>query len=145
MSEAWDGKYIKFFKQLSRLAPNIFHKDIFYKIKEFNNWSSLFPDSKQLNNVKLNEDLINEIFDIEEWVFTRLTKKSGAKTIIKNMYNTFFGKTIIESKKDDNKHSTLIINDKNIEMYNWGVEKLRTFNLNYKITASNYGLDEFID
>ena len=145
ISEAWNGKYIKFFKQMSKIAPNIFQKDIFDKIKEYNNWTSLFPDSKQLNRVKLSEELINEIFDIEEWTFSRLTKKSGAKTIIKNMYNTYFNKTIIESKKDDDKHSTLIINDENIEMYNFGVENLRAYNTDYKKVASCSCLDEFTD
>jgi hypothetical protein len=162
ISEAWNGKYNKFFIQLCKLEPNIFKQDIFYKIQEYNKWKTLMPSSKELNNVKLSDALIDSIFDIEEWKFTRLSKKSGHKTILKNMYNTFFGRNIIESKKDDDKHSILFISDENIEMYEFGISNLRAFNMKItehgenKITkyislkkwdeiASKSSLDEFID
>ena len=151
---AWNKKFNKFFEQLEKLAPYLQEINIFDEIKEANGWESIFPDTKQLNKVKLTPEIIDTIFDGENWAFTRLKKTSGAKVILRTMYNTWFGKTVIESKMDDNKNSTLEFNDDVIEMYEFGMANLKAYNRRARKPQSNNikasdgldaGLDEFID
>ena len=98
IEEAWDNKFNTFFTQLNSIVPNLTNNDIFEKIRIYNGWSSIVPINKQLNKVKLSEELIENIFETEGWVFSKLTKKSGAKIILKHIYNTYFNKTIIKRR-----------------------------------------------
>ena len=59
--------------------------------------------------------------------FKDLTKKSSANNIIKNIYNSYFNKTIIKSKCDDNKHYKLIISDEVREMLCFGIQNLKLY------------------
>ena len=45
---------------------------LFYKIAEFNKWNSIFPSDKELNNVKLNDELVDYIFIIQKAAPLRL-------------------------------------------------------------------------
>ena len=84
-----DEQYIFFVDALSEIHLSQ-EEYIFLKIAEFNEWTSMFPSDSQFNGVELNEDLIDQIFDVEEWHFSKLIKKSGHKRIVRNLYNVFF-------------------------------------------------------
>ena len=71
-------------------------ENLYNKISEFNKWDSIFPCDDQLNKVKLNDELIDRIFN--EYHFKDLKKNSTAKCIVRNIYNAFFNKNVIKSK-----------------------------------------------
>jgi len=100
-------------------------KDIYNKIKLFNKWDSIFPTDIQINKVKLNNELIDEIFT--EYYFKDLTKKSYHTNIVKNIYNNFFGKHIIKSFYDENKHCKLYIDDGVHDMLDFGSTHLKIY------------------
>ena len=62
LSEAWDDNYSVFFGNVEKLALG--GNKIFNDIIKFNNWTSIIPTNKQLNKVKLNDDIINSMFKI---------------------------------------------------------------------------------
>ena len=112
-----------FFEKLSLFKYN--DNLIFDKIKNFNKWDTIFPSDKQLNKVKLNDELIDEIFKL--FHFIRLVKTSHPNIIIKNIYNAFFGKNIITAQHKDGKHSTNIISDNVRDMFQFGMTNLKIF------------------
>jgi len=99
--------------------------NIYNKIKTFNKWESIFPSDIQINKVKLNNDLIDQIF--KEYYFKDLTKKSYHSNITKNIYNNFFGKHIIKSFYDDQKHCKLYIDDGAHDMLDFGNTHLKIY------------------
>ena len=123
LSIGWDKNYIIFFNKVKDLMHNKDH--LFNKIYQFNNWTSILPSDSQINKSKLNAELIDEIFVM--FKFKDLTKKSSANNIIKNIYNSYFNKTIIKSKCDDNKHYKLIISDEVREMLCFGIQNLKLY------------------
>ena len=57
------------------------------KIKDFNKWESIFPDDKSLSKVKLNDELINQIFNEfhfkNEFKCSQLNKKENSFGLFK--------------------------------------------------------------
>jgi len=99
LANLWDEKYIYVVERLKKLYQN--PNNIFIKIQQFNNWKYIIPvSSEEINNVKLNNDLLDEIFT--NFKFKNLTRSSGKKSIIKDMYNTYFSKIIITTKYGKN-------------------------------------------
>ena len=119
----WNEKYVNFFTQTKKLIiePN----NLFNKIKDFNKWSSIFPSDEQMNKVKLNDELIEQVF--KEYHFKDLNKKSKPTNLIKNIYNNYFEKTVIKSEADENKHCKLSISDKVHQLYNFACTNLRIY------------------
>ena len=144
---AWDHRYNYFFDKLSLFPYNDnvgIEFLIFDEIKKFNKWPSIFPSNDDLNKVKLNDELLEEIF--KKFHFVNLHIKSNAKLIIRYIYNSFFGKNII-SVEIDNKNATYIISDTVRIMYEFGLEYLKIFNKNeYISNEPNTGeyADEFV-
>ena len=131
----WDNKYIFFFKKLKELITN--EDNLFNKIKQFNNWDSIIPNNEQLKKVKLNNELIDIIFN--EFYFKDLHKKSYHITIIKNIYNNFFGKTVINSKSDKSKNYSYTIDDEIYDIYNFGIKNIKIYEpikMDYKNTSN---------
>ena len=81
-----------------------------------------------MNKVKLNDELVDEIF--EQYHFKDLTKASKPKAIIKNIYNSYFGKNIINSCTDNNKHYKLTIKDETRMLYHFSINNLKARNMN---------------
>jgi hypothetical protein len=119
-----DQKHEIFLKKIDDLKKD--DNNIFESIKIFNNWFCIFPTNKQLNKVKLNNELIDRIF--EEFHFRDLKKISKPKPIIKNIYNTFFKKNVIDSITKDNKNCSLKISDEVHNMFNYGLDNNTTKN-----------------
>jgi len=121
ISIGWDKNYNNFFKKMSQIIQE--EDNIFNKVRDFNNWGSIIPTDDELKKVKLNEDLLDRIFD--EYFFKDLTKNSTHKNIIKNMYNTNLGKIIIKSKCDKSKNYELYIDDEIREMFIFACDNLK--------------------
>jgi hypothetical protein len=129
----WDNRYDFFFDRINELAFE--ENNIFNKIKDFNKWNSIFPDDKSLSKVKLNEELINQIFN--EFHFKNVSKISGHLCIIKNIYNTFFNKKIISSTQDGNNNYKSSISDEIKDLYEFGLNELKLFNYTNKVEISS--------
>jgi hypothetical protein len=121
LSIGWDKHYIKFFTKMSEIIQD--DNNIFNKVRDFNNWGSIFPSDNEINKVKLNDELVDRIF--ENFFFKDLTKNSTHKNIVKNMYNTNLGKTIIKSKCDKSKNYELFIDDEIREMFIFACDNLK--------------------
>jgi len=122
---AWDTSFNFFFDKLIELSSR--EDNIFDKIKKYNDFSSIFPLEKELAKVKLNDELLTQIFN--EYHFSRLTKTSSVNVIIKNIYATFFNKTII-LLRDDNRHEKMVVHANIIAMYEFALANLKNFQTN---------------
>jgi len=127
ISEGWDNNYHFFFQKIIEMYPNPFYVPIFEKIKILNNWDSIVPDNDELNKVKLDTDILHQIFDIDKWIFTRLTRKSNPKQIIRSMYNLNFGSNIISSITDKSKNNKLSITDLTRDVYQMSIINLKAY------------------
>ena len=126
-SEAWDDNYSVFFGNVEKLALG--GNKIFNDIIKFNNWTSIIPTNKQLNKVKLNDDIINSMF--ENYNYIDLTKKSTHQALFKNTINKFFGRSIINSKKlyENSGRREMHISDNNREMFEFSLNNLKIFKM----------------
>ena len=127
LSIGWDKRYSFFFDKI-KLIIHEAEENLYFKIQEFNKWDSIFPEDAQLNKVKLNDELVDEIF--KQYHFKDLTKASKPKAIIKNIYNSYFGKNIINSCTDNNKHYKLTIKDETRMLYHFSLNNLKARNTN---------------
>jgi hypothetical protein len=66
---------------------------LFRKIADYNKFE-LFP--KDITKVKLSTELLDQIF--AEFLFKNLSKASSSKKILKEIYNTFFCFSIVQSE-----------------------------------------------
>ena len=134
----WNERYDFFFERLSTLIHN--EENIYNKISEFNKWNCIFPTDDQLNKAKLNDELIERIFN--EYHFKDLKKNSTAKAIIKNIYNTYFNKHVIKSKTKDKKNYSLYIDDNVHRMYEYGINSLKRYEKRQELDVMDMFNDE---
>jgi hypothetical protein len=126
----WDDNYIFFFENLKKLLCNT--DNLFNKIKELNKFNTIFPTD--IKKTKLNPEIIDLIF--KHFVFNYISKSSSPHKIVKEIYNTFFGKFIITTQTDINKHITYNI-DNNLKMlYDFACQYL-IINKECNITYNN--------
>jgi hypothetical protein len=125
LKDAWDNRFNFFFERVKQLKVN--ENNLFNTIRDFNKWSCVFPTDDQLNKVKLNNELIDRIFD--EFHFRDLKKISKPKAIIKNIYNTFYQKNVIGSVTIDNKNYSLKIPDEIRLMFDYGMNHIKIHNV----------------
>ena len=88
-----------------------------------------------ITKTKLTKEILILIF--EQFSFKFIDKSSHSNKIIKEIYNTFFGKQIIQTKEDKSKNVTYLIPDDrlNIIMYQFAAENLiinKNLNLTFK-------------
>ncbi len=78
----------------------------------------------------MNGDIIDGFFN--NFHYVNLNKKSCKQAILKNSYNTYFGKKIITSSKG--KHAQMEISDEIKELYMFAINNLKI----YKNNDSNF-------
>lgn len=120
VSFGWDKNYIGFIKKINKLFQD--DDNIYNKIRDFNKWQSIIPTNEELKKVKLNDELLDRIFD--ENKFKDLTKKSSSINIIKNIYNNNLEKIIIKSKCQKNNYE-VYIDDELREMFYFLCDNLK--------------------
>jgi hypothetical protein len=145
LGEGWEKRYTLFFDGLTQLLKD--KSNVFEKIRAFNNWESIIPTDIELNKVKLDTDLTKEIF--EKFHFANLTEKSSKSIIIKNIYNAFFGKKLIDSKTDKSRNVKYFISDTTRRLYTFGInnlviDKKQPTDINYDPFAEDSLLDKGI-
>ncbi len=134
----WDQGFNSFFDNLRNLLSN--NDNLFNKIKELNKLDTLFP--VDVKKTKLNTEIIDLIF--KNFVFNYISKTTSPHKIIKEIYNTFFGKFIITTKTDTNKNVIYDI-DNNLKMlYDFACQYL-IINKDCNITYNNTLTDKLVD
>jgi hypothetical protein len=132
---AWDYNFNFFFDVL---VPVLKNPDfIFNKIANYNQCENLFK--LNLKKVKLNKELIDEIFD--KFSFKFITKVSKPIKIIMEIYNTYFGKKIIFSKVDDNRHVEFNMSFLALPLYEFSKNNLLLDGNENKIVYNNLSID----
>jgi hypothetical protein len=132
---AWDFKYLFFFEQLKYVFLN---KDcIFNKIMQLNkldNTETIFP--VDVKKTKLDKDILKLIF--EQFSFKFIDKDSHSSKILKEIYNTYFGMNIIQSKTDLNKNAVYLIpNDRLINEFYKFASKYLVIDTKMNLTFNN--------
>lgn len=89
---AWNTKYSFFFDQVRKIYYD--KQSVFLQIQKLNNLPTIFPID--IKKTKLNNEIIETIF--KYFKFKYLNKMSNHAILIKELYNTYFMKTIILTK-----------------------------------------------
>ena len=143
----WDNRYNLFFDKIANFIFEDNH--ILLKNSKYNNWLNIFPDDKQLNNIKMDDIIIDGFFDSFHYV--KLNKKSSKPAILKNSYNTYFGKKIISSTVTAGKHAQMQISEEIKTLYDFAINNLKIYknnDTNYIVnvkTDTKYNIDIFDD
>jgi hypothetical protein len=105
LAQIWDEKFVFFFERLAHILST--HDHLFNDIAKINNLTDILPiDVKKM---KLDEPLKERIFKL--FSFKYINSSSATIKIIKEIYNTYFGKHLITCdylKKDGNEKGTHI-------------------------------------
>jgi len=102
MEHAWDNRFLFFFSQTNRILDQK-EESVFYKIKEHNKWSAIFPTNAELKKrLSLTPEILELIF--KDFKFKYLSVQSMPIKIIHDIYNVFFGWQTIHIAYDNNKH-----------------------------------------
>ena len=96
--------------------------NIFNKIADHNNLPSLFP--VDIKKTKLSNELKEQIF--KEFSFKFITAGSSSNKILKEIYNTYFSKFIIQTFYDDSENQIVnySINNDAIKHHEFAKENL---------------------
>jgi hypothetical protein len=131
---AWDLDYCFFFDKLKSVYTN--DKNIFTQIMKHNKIDcskTIIPID--ITKTKLNKEILDLIF--EQFSFKFIDKSSHSNKILKEIYNTYFGKSIIQTKEDKSKNVIYLIPDAalNTIFYQFATNHLiidKTLNLTFK-------------
>lgn len=94
----WDNAYGFMFTQMERLMSK--PDNVFAQIQASNALTSMFPTN--MKKVKLSPEILTQVF--AEFKFKYVTKDSAATKLCLEVYNSFFGTSIIDAFPDQNKH-----------------------------------------
>lgn len=124
IQDAWNNSFVFFFSKIKKVLMN--NDNLFNNIKEFNKLDSLFP--VDVKKIKLNPEIIDKIFTLY-FDFKFITKSSNVNKIIKEIYNTYFGKNIIKCIYEKSNNINYLINEEGSysynEYYEFALEHLR--------------------
>ena len=97
---AWDNQFHTMFGQMERLflKPD----NVFGKIQDCNGQDSIFPSN--IKKMKLSPEIIAQIF--QDFKFRYITEISLTNKICHEIYNSYFGISIIDTETDSNRHLT---------------------------------------
>ena len=133
IEESWDNQFVFFFAQLKKILSN--KENLFNDIKEYNKFEAFFP--LDIKKIKLNEDIIDKIF--KQFDFKFITKGSHTSKIIKEIYNTYFGKHIIKVEYNKQSHVANYCLDK---IGNFSFDEYYNFALNHLCYDKNEKIED---
>lgn len=123
IEHAWDNQMSFFFCRNYQLLSK--PDNIFNAIQELNGNKGIFPTD--ITKTKLNEEILNDIF--KQFNFKFITRKSSKDKILKEVFNTYFARKIVETKykkKDSNNHIEYTVEHEYYnELYNFSKDYLR--------------------
>lgn len=126
LADIWDEKFSFFFKRLSSILTDKDH--IFNQIAEFNKFKHLFPT--EVKKTKLNDEIKQRIF--KEFSFKYVSSSSAVSKIVKEIYNTYFGKNIIKIEYYENsKDITYYVDEAVYDYYEFAKQNLILDSLTY--------------
>lgn len=127
LEEIWNEKYAFFFKRLSMILLDSNH--IFNEVATLNKYTKLFPTD--VKKCKLNDEIKSRIFN--EFSFKFITSGSSTTKIIKEIYNTYFGKHIVQTEYDNAKNQNVVyeVDDKAYKYYEFAKSNLILDSLTY--------------
>jgi len=120
LSSIWDNGYDFFFSKLGNVL--IDENNIFNKIKKLNELPTVFP--VDIKKTKLNDDILTDIF--KKFSFKYINRTSSHRLILKEIYNTYFHKFIIDTRPDESKNLQYVVDDDAYKYYEYA-------KTNYKI------------
>jgi hypothetical protein len=92
VEHAWNEQLSFFFCRTYELLNK--PDNIFNSIRELNGNEGIFP--KKIKKTKLNEPILDEIF--KQFNFKFITRNSSTEKILKEVFNTYFSKRIVETQ-----------------------------------------------
>lgn len=142
LAQIWDDKFAFFFKRMGTILLDDNH--LFNKIANHNAFKKFFPTD--VKKTKLNDELKERIF--KDFSFKYITAGSSTTKIIKEIYNTYFGKRIISSQYYENsKDVTYSIDEDVYDYYEFAKNNLILDSLTYmtynKMQEQNNSEQEF--
>jgi hypothetical protein len=93
-------------------------ENTFQKLMKSNNWERTFPSKLELKNLKINDEIKNEVKIKTQ---KKLKKSIPEHKIIRRLFNDFFNENIIVSQPNSN-HDTMLVVDEHMK------EKFQAFN-----------------
>lgn len=126
LADIWDFDYSFFFRRLGQILSD--ENNLFNKIATENKLKSLFP--VDIKKTKLSKDLKDDIF--KQFSFKFITSSSATNKILKEIYNTYFGKHIVTVHYYDNsKDPTYKMNEDVYQYYEYAKNNLILDSLTY--------------
>lgn len=123
LAEIWDDQQLPVFEKMNKLRDE---DHFFYQIQKLNEWDSIFPpEDFDFEKIQINDSIKDKIF--ENMNFKWIGKQTATKKLMKEVYNEFWGMSLIKSKLDENKHA--------IYSYGSKLESLKKF---YKFGLKSY-------
>lgn len=101
LAEIWDDQQLPVFEKMTKLRNE---DHFFHQIQKLNEWDSIFPSEEfDFEKIKINESIKDNIF--ENMNFKWIGKQTATTKLIKEVYNEFWGMSLIKCKLDENKHA----------------------------------------
>lgn len=101
-AQAWVDNDLFFFDRLKAQFQAPPGTTVFQRLAAENGWEGLFPP-EDMQEAKMSPELRDAVF--EQYTFKHLTRSSGAKKIVAEVYNQHFGGAFITCKADASKHA----------------------------------------
>jgi hypothetical protein len=123
LAEIWDAQQLPVFEKMTKLRNE---DHFFHQIRKLNEWDTIFPPEEfEFDKIKINDSIKNDIF--ENMNFKWIGKQTATTKLMKEVYNEFWGMTLIKSKLDENKHA----------IYNYS-KQIQTIKNLYDFGLKNY-------
>jgi hypothetical protein len=137
LGDIWDENYNFFFKRLAQVLSN--EKHLFHQIAVDNKLKQMFP--VDIKKTKLSKEIKDEIFN--QFSFKYITSLSSTPKILKEIYNTYFNKRVINTQYDNDKNQNVeyLIDDAVYEYYELAKQTLILDSLTY-MTYNNLHPEE---
>ena len=101
----WNSRLIGVLTQLQKIL--IDENSIYKSIMKTNNLTTIFPTD--IKKIKLSNEQIEQI--MTEYKFKYLNASSASSKILKEIFNTYFQKHIINIEYDEHRHATYVIDE----------------------------------
>lgn len=100
LAEIWDAQQLPVFEKMTKLRNE---DHFFHQIQKLNDWDTIFPPEEfDFEKIKINDSIKNDIF--ENMNFKWIGKQTATKKLMKEVYNEFWGMSLIKSKFDENRN-----------------------------------------
>lgn len=119
LRDIWDDKYAFFFKRLATVLYD--DKHLFRQIAVENKYPNLLP-TDDVKKSKLSEELRERIF--KEFSFRCVNMHSSPTKILKDIYNTYFGKMVIKTETGSSNHVKYSVDERMDELVTFAKSNL---------------------